>query len=475
MTTDYLYEKVANDLSKAIEKGVFPPGSRLPSIRKTQKRYGVSVATVMEAFSRLEVKGLVEVRPKSGHFVRYRPDQATLCCDTSRPNPRPGKVSVIDLAMEVLAVSDQATAIPLGAPVPGPETLPLDTFARFHARAARVCWKQMGRYEEPTGSTELRRAVARLIAEGGAIVDPAEIVITNGAQEALHLALRAVTSPGDCVAVESPVYVGILQAIEALGLCAMEVATHPAKGIDLVVLERAAKKHDISACILSPTYQNPLGFSMDDDDKRAAVEILSRYRIPLIEDDVFGTLGLENPRPKAAKAFDSHGNVMLCSSFSKTVSPGLRLGWLAPGGHLKAVTREKFFANLGTGVVPQRAMADFLDGSRFRRITQAAALTYARRLQKLRHAVIRMFPGGTRCTAPRGGYFLWVELPKGHDSLELFRVASREGISLYPGRQFSRGNTYRACLRLSCGRLEDKDIDNAVGKLARLIPKCKAA
>ena len=467
----YLYERVATKLSEAIEQGVFPPGSRLPSIRTTQRRFGVSTATVMEAFARLEVKGLIEARSKSGHFVRLRPDHTTLCSRVSRPNPRPGPVSVVDLAMEVLAICNQADQVPLGSPVPSSVTLPLDTLMRLHARAARQCRKQLGRYEDPMGLFALRQAIARLMAESGAIVDPSQIVITNGAQEALHLALSVVTSPGDCVAVESPTYVGILQAIEALNLCAMELPTHPMKGIDLNALEKAAQAHGIRACILAPTYQNPLGFSMTDDNKRSVVNLLNHHGIPLIEDDVFGTLGLDNPRPKTAKAFDQHDNVILCSSFSKTVAPGLRIGWLAPGRYSKEVIRQKFLTNLSTGVVPQQTLADFLDGNRFRRTTQAAANTYAQRLQRLREAVIRMFPDGTRCTAPRGGFFLWVELPKRYDTLELFHVVSRKGISLFPGRQFSRGNRYKNGLRLSCAAIVEEDIDAAVDKLAQLIPR----
>ena len=413
----YLYEYVAGELSQAIEQGVFPPGARLPSIRSTQKRYGVSVATVMEAFSRLEVKGLIEVRPKSGHFVRLRPKQANQP-GTSRPNPKPGMVSIVDIAMEVLAISNRADSVPFGAAVPSSTTLPLDTVARLHARAARLCRKKMGQYEDPKGSLTLRRAVARLMADGGAIVDPAQVVITSGAQEALNLGLRSVTSLGDVVAVESPTYFGILQAIEALGLRALELPTNPENGVNLNALEKAAKTNNISACVLSPTYQNPLGFSMSEDAKHTAVKVLNRYRIPLIEDDVFGTLGLENPRPMAAKSFDTQDNVMLCSSFSKTISPGLRLGWLAPGRHFKEVVRQKFLANLSTGVVPQQTMVEFLNGNRFRRTTQTAAYSYAQRLVKLRDAVLQMFPDGTRCTAPKGGFFLWVELPKGHDSFE---------------------------------------------------------
>ena len=467
----FLYEKIAGELSQAIDKGVFPPGTRLPSIRSTQKHYGVSVATVMEAFARLEVKGVVEVRPKSGHFVRS-PTIIASQPEQTRPNPRPGLVSVTDLAMEVLSLGNQKYNVPLGASVPSRELLPLDTLARFHTRAAPLHRMQMGRYEDPKGTPDLRQAIVKLATESGAILDPESVVITNGAQEALNLGLRAVTSPEDIVAVESPTYFGVLQAIEALGLRALELPTHPLHGIDLQALEKAAEAHSISACVLAPTCQNPLGYNMSDDAKRSVVETLTRNGIPLIEDDVWGTLGLDHPRPLVAKSFDQSDNVMLCSSFSKTVSPGLRLGWIAPGKYFQQVLRQKFLANISTGFVQQKTMEGFLDGNRFRRTTQAAATIYAQRLRKLRSAVLDKFPQGTRCTTPQGGFFLWVELPGEYDTLALFRLASRKGISFTPGRLFSRTNIYGNCLRLSCGILAENEIDAAVNSLAKLLPKC---
>lgn len=212
---------------------------------------------------------------------------------------------------------------------------------------------------------------------------------------------------------------------------------------------------------------------MSNQDKQAVVEILSRHGIPLIEDDVWGALGLDNPRPATAKAFDDSDNVILCSSFSKTISPGLRLGWMAPGKYFQQVLRQKFLATISTGFVPQQTMADFLDGNRFRRTTQAAAIVYAQSVSVLRDAVLKYFPKGTRCTTPRGGFFIWVELPKGYDTLVLFQKASRKGISFTPGRLFSRTNIYGNCLRLSGGKIANENIDNAINSLGRLVPQCK--
>jgi DNA-binding transcriptional MocR family regulator len=386
----------------------------------------------------------------------------------SRPRPRVADVSVSRLAIDVLEAPRGPRLLPLGAGFPTAATLPLLELSRCYARAARLHVGAMSACEQRAGTKLLRETVARQLMEIGCAVSADEIVITNGAQEAMVLALRAVTSPNDVVAVESPSYFGILQTLEALSLRAFELPTHPTRGVDLGALEDAAGKGLLRACVLMPTFQNPLGFRMHDADKRQAVEILARHGVTLIEDDVFGALGCETPRPVAAKSFDAAGTVILCSSFSKTVSPALRIGWLAPGRYLEEVLRQKFLLNVSTATIPQLALADFCRGNRFRRATQAAARIYARRRHTMREAVLDSFPEGTACSTPMGGYYLWVELPRGYDSMTLYREALSHRITLSPGRLFApmRGNLNH--LRLSCAALDGNQLTSAVSRLGEL-------
>ncbi|MEE8445708.1 MAG: PLP-dependent aminotransferase family protein [Alphaproteobacteria bacterium] len=469
----YRYESLAGEFEDAIAKGVFPVGARLPSIRQTCARHGVSMATVMEAYARLEERGLIEAKAKSGHFVKP-PARASHVLGTSRPKQRPGAVAVARIAMDVLEATGRPGMVPLGAGVPDGRMLPVAELARCQARAARVHAGLMARYEQPAGARSLREAISRHLVDGGCAIGADDIVISNGGQEALILALSATCSAGDVVAVETPTYFGVLKALEALGLRALELPTHPRRGVDLDALEEAARGGGIRACVLMPTFQNPLGFRMTDPDKRHAVEMLARYGVPLIEDDVMGALGLEAPRPLVAKSFDVTGNVILCGSYSKTVSPALRLGWLAPGRFGEEISRRKFLLNIATGTIPQLALADFLKGNRFRRATRAAARTYARRIQAMRDAVIEHFPQGTTCSTPVGGFFLWVEMAKQYDAMALYERALARGISISPGRLFNqraRGN--RNCFRLSCAAIDDGEIAGAVTTLAKLARSCR--
>jgi len=469
---NYRYETLAENIEQAIAKGVYPVGARLPSIRQTGRNHRVSLTTAMQAYARLEERGLIHTRPKSGHFVS-QPVEARSVLLKSRPRQQPGEATISKIAMDVVAASSRSGMVALGAAVPGPATLPLAELSRCYARAARMHRTRASLYEAPNGAPELRSAISRLLLDLSCNEGPEDIVISNGAQEALVLALRAIAKPGDIVAIESPTYFGVIQALEALGLRALEIPTDPRRGIDIDALEAAAMTHKLCACILMPNIQNPLGFRMADADKEYVVALLARRGVVLIEDDVFGALGIGTSRPKAAKAFDQAGNVILLGSFSKTISPALRIGWLAPGRYREEIERQKFLLNLSSATIPQLAMADFLTGNRYRRATQAAAVIYARRLRRLRDEVIKAFPDGTTCSVPVGGLFLWVALPASFDTMALFQEALAEGMSISPGRLFTRSRDYRNCLRLSCAAIDEEKIPNAIARLRALMIRSK--
>lgn len=469
----FRYEQLAQGIEKAINSGVYPQGSRLPSIREFGNRQGVSMTTVMQAYAQLEEQGLIESRPKSGHFVRQPLDEVRVI-RRSRPRQQPGEVSVSQLAMDVIKAAADPAMIPLAAAVPGPTTLPLDEFARCHARAARMIRGRAATYETPAGTPELRSAISRKITDLGCSESPDDIIITNGAQEALVLALGSVTKPGDIVAIESPTYFGVIQALEALKLRAVEIPTDPRRGIDTDALEMAAKRHSLRACVLMPSFQNPLGFCMTDGDKEYLVSLLARRDIVLVEDGVFSDLSTGYQIPRAAKSFDRAGNVIYCGSFSKTVSPALRIGWIVPGRYHEQIVRQKFLLNLSSPTVAQLAMAEFLKGNRYRKATQAAAIEYSNRLRCLRHEVLENFPDGTTCSVPQGGYYLWVELPDEVDGSALFDLAFSNGLTFSPGKLFTRTRDYDNCMRLSAAAVDEGKIPHAISKLGDIAMACRS-
>jgi DNA-binding transcriptional MocR family regulator len=280
--------------------------------------------------------------------------------------------------------------------------------------------------------------------------------------------VRAVATPRDTIARDSPTYFGLLQILESMGVKAREIPTHPREGISLEALEFALDRSRIAAVIAMPNAQNPLGFTMSDDNKKRLVKLLDKRGVPLIEDDVYGDLHHGDERPLPAKAFDRSGNVMLCSSFTKTVAPGFRLGWVAPGRWHANVQMLKFINSVGSPELLQMAVAEFLASGGYDRQLRTLRRVFRDQVSHVSAAVSEHFPSGTRSTRPAGGFILWVELPEGCDSEELFRQAIRNNISLGPGVLFSATDRYRNCIRMGCAEPWSPRIEQAIAKLGGL-------
>ncbi len=469
-----LYQDVASRIALLIETGAYSPGSRIPSVRQLSRRFQVSVSTVMGAYRRLEDQGCIEARPQSGYYVLRaapttpKPAKQPALPATSRPEAGPTPVTTRDLTMRVMRHNSDPALLPLGAAIPNPALMPLEKLNRALARATRRAGASGHVYDASPGCEALRVQVARRLVQAGCTVAPNQIVTTAGGQEALGLCLRAVCKPGDTVAIESPIYYGVLQAIEMQGLKALEIPTCPRDGIDLDALERALGLNTVSACVVIPSFSNPLGSCMPDGAKRRLVGMLAERDIPLIEDDVYGELGFATTRPKAAKSWDRTDNVLLCSSVSKTLSPGYRVGWAVPGRWQAEVECQKMVANLGTVLPTQLAVADFLEGGGYDHHLRRVRRAHAQQTALMARAVAHFFPDGTRVTQPLGGYVLWVEMPPGADALRLFNDALPQGVSVAPGPMFSARRGYSNCVRLNAA-FWSPQIEEGVEKLGRLV------
>lgn len=464
-----LYEKVAKQLADQIDRGVYQPGDRLPGIRRLAHQFDVSISTIIQAQRLLEDDGHIQPRARSGFYVREpawrRPETPGISQPASKPVPVTGQ----ELVLRLVQAANETGFIQLGAAVPAAEFLPTRAMQRTLAKVLRSEAEQVAIYQFPPGNLELRRQIARRMADAGSQVTPEDIIITSGCQDAMLLALRAVTSLGDIVAIESPSYYGLLQAIESLGLQALEIPTDPQTGISLEALELALEKWPVKACALSANFSNPLGSVMPVKKKKALVSLLARKNVPLIENDICGELGFEGERPSALHAYDQQGQVIYCSSFSKTLSPGLRVGWIIPGCWYQQVEYLKYVSSLAAPSLSQLAVAEFLHHGGYERHLRTVKSAYARQVAKMSRAVSRYFPEGTRITQPRGGFVLWVELDEKVDALKLCQRALQQRISIAPGVVFSASARYRNFIRLNCAQPWSDELDNAVMLLGRMI------
>ncbi|GAB1594638.1 aminotransferase-like domain-containing protein [Lysobacter claricitrinus] len=465
------YEALAADIAASIHNGLLKSGARLTSVREMSATRHVSPATVFEAYYLLEAQGLIQSRPRSGYYVVDKPKRLPAQPETaSTPDSEARPVEISAMVFDILRSAMTRDVVPLGSAFPSPLLFPLEKLGRVLANSATHMdpWSTVD--DLTPGSLELRRQIALRYMLDGVRVGPDEIVVTNGAMEALNLCLSAVCNPGDAVIVESPCFYVCLQALERLGLHAIEVATDPREGIDLAALELAFERHQPKACWVMTNFQNPLGSAMSDDKKRALVELVTRYQVPLIEDDVYNELYFGSRRPAVTKAFDTDGWVLHCSSFSKTLAPGYRVGWVTPGRFGARIAQHKLTLSLATSIPVQLALARYLErGSYERHLRQLRATLEAQR-DEYTEAIAQAFPAGTRVSRPCGGYFLWVELPEATDALDLRQAAMAFGVSLAPGPMFSASGGFKNFVRVNFGHpLNKRALEGIrqVGRLAR--------
>ncbi|MGE6179344.1 PLP-dependent aminotransferase family protein [Aeromonas salmonicida] len=462
-----LYGQLADQLQQQIASGVWQAGERIPSIRQSCKIHHLSPMTVLQAYQLLESRGLILARPQSGYYVKAAP--SPLRASAQQQAHYTGSVDINDLVFEVLQASKSRELVPLGMSVADPTLFPHPQLGRALASCMRKLDPFSTVADLPPGNEALRRAIAQRYASDGLAVSPQEIIITTGAMEALSLSLQVLTEPGDWVVVESPTFYGALQAIERLKLNAVEIPVIPGVGIDLALLAEALAQRPIKACWLMGNVQHPLGHTMPDGHKQALMQLLSQHEVPLVEDDVYADLYFGRERPKPLKCWDVRGDSLLCSSFSKCLAPGFRVGWVVAGPHAERIQRLQLMSTLSTNVPSQLALAEMLRqggvDAHFRRLRH----TLAQRQQQMRAALQRLLPSEVRISSPDGGYFLWLEFPPRLDSRALHAMALDCGFSIAPGALFSSQGQYNHCLRLNSSHPWSEQLESALIKLAGLI------
>lgn len=465
----FAYERLTADVSALIRAGTLRPGDRLPSVRRMSAQRGVSIPTVLRAYRLLEARRIIAARPQSGFYV-LPPIRAELV-DAGGSNglPDPGEITTGDLIMRCLEMVADPHLIPLGTALPDPDLLPSGSLTRHLSRAMRRNDRCATAVATPSGMQELRHEIARRALEAGCAVAADDVVVTCGCAEALTLCLRALTRPGDVVAVESPTYFGIVQALEVLGLRALEIPVDPHTGVRLEVLAAALERGGVAAVVVTPNVQNPLGCIMPDERKRELAELLAKHDVPAIEDDTYGELHFGPTRPRSLQAFDRAGLVLSCGSFSKTLAPGFRVGWTIPGRYRDRVLHLKLATTAGNSVPAQLALAEYLASGGYDPYLRRLRQIFQINVDRLTFEIAERFPDGTRTSSPAGGFLLWVQLPEGADTVKLQRKALTRGLSVAPGPAFSTRGEYPNYLRINAGYQWSERSREALDLLAGLV------
>ena len=465
---DLLYLRIAGNLEQQIQKEVLRVGDKLPSLRTICREYGVSQSTALQAYYHLERKALIQSRPQSGYFVRQSLRRQPAIPQTSNPADVPANDAVEDLIGKVYYNMGNKTNTFLSMGVPSNELLPIAKLNKGLLQAMRTMNGSGTGYEQVQGNEKLRRQIARwsLAMESNLSYD--DIITTAGCMNALSYCLMALTNRGDTIAVESPVYFGILQLAKSLGLNILELPTHPQTGIELEALKKAFASGKVTLCLIISNFSNPLGSCMPDSHKKEVVRLLEYYNIPLIEDDLYGDVYFGTHRPKCCKTYDESGLVLWCGSVSKTLAPGYRVGWVAPGKFKEKVLRLKLYHSVSSTTITQEVIANFLETGRYENYLRKLRQTlYTNYLQYAR-AICDYFPEGTKASRPQGGFVLWIELSQKSDTIKLYERALKQGISIAPGRMFTLQQQFNHCMRISYGLPWNEKLNEALQILGRL-------
>lgn len=467
MRQKFLYEKISAQIKGLVDKGVIKVGDRLISVRNLSKEKNVSLNTAFKAYQDLVIKGIVETRPRSGYYVSNAKLPLPIeQSESSKTEHRSGNIdNLIEFANNMFSNED---IVRLSVTTPHVTLLPSAKLNKSMNEALRKSVNNCLDYERIEGNTELRNKIARHTFGWGGYSEPSEIIITQGCIEAIVLGLMTVTKPGDTVIIERPTYFSIYKIIKNLGLKIIEIGVHPIGGLNFNQLEKCISGEKISACIIITNFSNPTGHLMSDEHKERLVDILTKNKIPLIEDDVYGEIYFNNSRPLTCKQLDKKGLVLLCSSFSKTLAPGYRIGWCLPGKFRERFLDIKLAHTVSTASPTQAAIAQFFNSGRYDLHIKNLRKQLQLQCTKYLDAIAKYFPTGTRSTKPKGGFVLWIELPSNINSVEVFHKALNLGISIWPGPIFSASEGFENFIRISYGNPFDERVKNSLKLLGKL-------
>lgn len=449
-----IYQKVIQHIENQLNSGALQPYDFLPSVRNLSQTLTVSKNSVIRAYMALEQRGVIAAHQRKGFSVKQEADYA----DTRPPTPQ--KVISGATSLDIIGAAQRQADVVFGSANPDTRFKGRLDFYKQLNKLIRVEIKSpaiYSHYQAPPGDIRLRQQIAKKTHSGHAELDAEEIIITNGAQEAISLALRCIAQKGDIIAVESPCFYGTLQCIEAMGLQVIEVPASSPNGIDLKQLQEILRCWHVKAILLNPHANNPLGFNMPDEQKSILMTLAQQHDLSIIEDDVFGELINASQRRRTLKSMDTDGRVILCSSLSKILDPDIRIGWIAPGKYFDQINYLKYVTTLATSGLMQHAAALWMESANFNRHIKQLQSYYRQRKVLFIDALKANLPIEAHINIPESGFLCWITLPHNIDGDSLFNQLKSEGISLTPGSLFGTAQQFQHCIRLNFSTFDNTE------------------
>ncbi|WNC70042.1 PLP-dependent aminotransferase family protein [Thalassotalea nanhaiensis] len=444
--TAHKYQALANTIISKIAAGHLRFGEKLPSIRALMLSHDVSKNTVIKALAELEKYDYIEARIRLGYFVKFKHIENNTPV-TLNAEIQPVEVTIPQIFYDIMQRSAAFDISPsCNEQYQSKYLLQLQ---KDISKATKVSpFIKASYYDSPIGLLSLRKQICTRYRNRDFLMDESEVCITSGCQHSLFLSLFSVCKPGDTVAVESPGFYGIIQLLEQLQLNIIEIPVASTTGLDLDALEQAASKWDIAAVVVTPSFSTPTGALMPIKNRQRIVTIANTHDFAVIEDDIYGELGFDSNLPPV-KTFDSEQRVILCSSFSKSLSRDLRIGWVNGGRWHEKIIRLKLTSQLASGQLQQLAVAEFMANGHFKRHLHSFKSSLLLHRNQLLSALLQYGPSAIKYSLPQGGLALWVEFSQEINTTKLYSTALKKNIVLTPGQLFSSAGHFSNSMRIS--------------------------
>jgi 2-aminoadipate transaminase len=371
---------------------------------------------------------------------------------------------------DLFAAASRPDMISLSGGMPEVREVPAHAVADAAHGAVVHAGTQALQYGSSEGRVELRETIVELMAEIGVRLSTDDLIVTAGAQQGLDLLAKTFLDPGDVVIAEGPTYVGALQAFSAYqpDIRCIAMDEH---GMRMDLLEEQLRElgpRGAKFIYTIPNFQNPGGVTLSAERRRRLLELAREYDIPVVEDDPYGRLRFEGGHNLPLRALDDE--VIYLGTFSKIFAPGLRLGWMAgPRPILAKVLLVKQAADLCGSAFAQVTAERYFAGTRWRRVLQGLARTYAERRDAMLAALEEYFPAEAHWTRPEGGFFVWVELPEFLDTTAMLAEAVEHGVMYVPGSGFYPDGRGRNCMRLAFCYAEPEAITEGIRRLGEVL------
>jgi 2-aminoadipate transaminase len=370
---------------------------------------------------------------------------------------------------EILKIAEQPDVLSFAGGLPAPELFPVEAIAEAHAEALANEGRAALQYSATEGYGPLREWVVARLGRRGIRLTTDQVLITNGSQQGIDLVARVLLDPGDTVAVENPSYLAALQTFSGCEANFLSVGSDD-DGMDVEALEQTILERSPKLIYVVPEFHNPKGTTLSRERRERLVRLCQAHRIPVLEDDPYGELRFRGEASPPLAALDDAGVVVHLGTFSKTLAPGMRLGWLVgPRELVRAATIAKQAADLHTATLAQRAAAVLLSRFDYDAHLMQLRRVYGERCEAMLGALKRHLPQGTRWTRPDGGLFIWAELPFGVSADEIFADALREKVAFVPGSAFFADSVRCEFLRLNYSNRPPELIEEGIHRLGRVV------